>query len=123
MYHFLLQEKENPVYEKVSSLGNFERYLDWVIHEESPYPKGATKLQKSMLIDENGEIGVDRIGRFEQLHDDFSDITRELGISATLPKLNGSKHKRYVDYYDTRTRKLVENHFAEDIDLFKYTFN
>ncbi len=122
MYHFLLRETDNPVYDKVSSFGNFEKYLEWVIQEQSPFPKGATKLQKSMLIDNNGGLGVDKVGRFEDLQTDFVDITRTLGISASLPKLNTSGHKRYVDYYNSRTRKLVATHFAEDIDLFKYTF-
>ncbi|EIJ36877.1 hypothetical protein Thini_4397 [Thiothrix nivea DSM 5205] len=45
-----------------------------------------------------------------------------LGISARLPKRNYSHHKDYRDYYDAHTQKLVADHFAEDIDLFGYTF-
>lgn len=123
MYHFLLKETENPRYETIKELGSFTRYLEWVIETEKPFPKGATKLQKSMLIDTNGKIAVDSIGRFENLSDDFEKFAGQLGIQASLPRINYSNHNKYQDYYDDYTKKLVAKHFAEDIDLFEYTFN
>jgi len=122
MYHFLLKEKENPRYKIVSELGSFKQYLMWVVEEEKPFPKGATKLQKTMLTDSNNKISVDKIGHFENLASDFSDIAATIGIKASLPKLNSSEHGNYTSYYDGYTKKLVERHFAEDIDLFGYTY-
>ncbi len=123
MYHFLLKEKENPRYKMLCELGSFKNYLEWLPTEDKPYPKSATKLQKTMLIDDKGEIAVDKLGRFENLNEDFNQITLQLGIKASLPKLNNSNHRNYRDYYNDYTRKLVATHFAEDIDLFKYTFD
>lgn len=123
MYHFLLQETDNPRYATVKQLGGFKQYLEWLVHEENPYPKGATKLQKSMLVDEKDRIVVDRIGRYENLAEDFQTITASIGLNAKLPIMNASSHRDYRDYYDSYTRKLVANHFAEDIDTFSYTFN
>ena len=122
MYHFLLKETENPRYQTIKELGSFTRYLEWVIDTEKPFPKGATKLQKDMLVDASGNIAVDKIFRFENLSDDFQNISKELDIEASLPKLNYSNHKKYQDYYDDYTKNLVAKHFAEDIDLFEYTF-
>ena len=124
MYHFLLKETENPRYETIKQLGNFKNYLEWVVHltEERPFPKGATKLQKQMLVDDTGKLLTDEIGRFENLESDFKRITSRLGINASLPKRNDSQHKSYQDYYDAHSRKLVADYFAEDIELFKYTF-
>lgn len=124
MYHFLLKETSNPRYETIKALGNFKNYLEWVVtlDEERPFPKGATKLQKQMLVDSCGKLATDEIGRFENLNADFERITDRLGISARLPKRNYSHHKDYRDYYDAHTQKLVADHFAEDIDLFGYTF-
>lgn len=122
MYHFLLKETENPRYQTIKELGSFTRYLEWVIETEKPFPKGATKLQKDMLVDVDGNIAVDQIFRFENLSDDFKSIAKELGIETALPKLNYSNHKKYQDYYDDYSKSLVAKHFAEDIDLFEYTF-
>lgn len=122
MYHFLLKETENPRYQTIKELGSFTRYLEWVVDTEKPFPKGATKLQKSMLVDGNGNVAVDEIFRFENLSEDFQKISGKLAIQASLPKLNYSNHKKYQDYYDDYSRKFVAKHFAEDIDLFKYTF-
>ena len=123
MYHFLLNQPENRRFEMIKGFGGFKPYMEWVVTEDKPFPKGATKLQSTMLVDTNGNIAVDEIGRFENLSEDFNAITARLGIQASLPKLNYSTHKRYQDYYDDKTRKLVEQHFAQDIDLFKYHFN
>lgn len=122
MYHFLLKETQNTRYETIKALGSFKNYLEWVATEDKPFPKGATKLQKSMLVNDDGQLVVDEIGRFENLTADFQQITSRLGISAALPKRNDSKHKDYRHYYDNYSRKLVATHFEEDIDLFKYTF-
>jgi len=122
MYHFLLKEKQNPRYNTVSQLGSFKKYLEWVVEEKKPFPRGATKLQKMMLVDNSGRVAVDEIGRFETLAEDFRRITTKVGIEASLPKLNSSAHRNYQDYYDAYTKKLVENYFAEDIDLFGYTY-
>jgi len=123
MYHFLLNQKDNYNYEMIKEFGSFRKYMEWVVLEDKPFPKGATKLQKTMLIDSGGNLAIDKIGRFENLAEDFNNIMGSLNINATLAKLNTSKHKPYQIYYDTYTKKLVEKHFAEDIDLFKYTFN
>lgn len=123
MYHFLLQETDNPRYTTVKQLGGFKQYLEWLVNEENPYPKGATKLQKSMLVDDKGRIVVDRIGRYENLAEDFQTITASIGLDTKLPIMNTSSHRNYRDYYDTYTQQLVAKHFAEDIDAFEYTFN
>jgi hypothetical protein len=124
MYHFLLKETENPRYETIKQLGSFRNYLEWLVllQEKRPFPKGATRLQKDMLVDKDNKLAVDDLGRFENLNADFQRIIKGLGITASLAKRNYSHHNHYQDYYDAQTRKLVATHFEEDIDLFKYTF-
>jgi len=123
MYHFLLKETGNPRHRTVKALGSFRNYLEWVVGEDKPFPKGAPKLQKGMLIDTEGRIALDAIGRFETLARDFAAITAKLGISAALPRLNDSQHGPYQDYYDAYSKTLVAEHFAADIDLFEYSFS
>ncbi len=60
--------------------------------------------------------------RFENLEVDFQHICARLGISATLPKLNVSKSKRYQKFYSEKSIALVRKTFAPDIELFNYEF-
>ncbi len=123
MYHFLLKETTNPKYQTIKALSGFDDYLEWVIKTPYPYPKRATKLQKDMLVDADGDLLVDYIGRFETLSDDFHQICQQLHLEARLPALNQSKHRHYTEYYNQHTRQLVADYYKDDIELFGYQFD
>lgn len=122
MYHFLLKETDNPRYAEVKAMSGFEEFLEWVIVTKNPYPRGATRLQSEMITDTAGEVIVDFVGRYENLAADFAQVCHRLNIAAKLPHLNSSHHRDYRSYYNERTRKLVEDFCAADIELFGYTF-
>jgi len=123
MYHFILQEPTHVRYAWVKSLGTFERYLAWVIETPQPYAKGATKLQKEVLTDGDGNLLVDFVGRYETLAQDFAQLCCKLNLVAQLPHVNKSAHRDYRAYYNERTQQMVADHFAADIELFGYTFD
>lgn len=123
MYHFILRDPTHVRYPIVSAMGAFEEYLEWVLASKRPYPRGASKFQKDMLTDDQGNLITDFVGRFETLTQDFANACQVIGISASLPKLNTSVHKDYRSYYNEKTRKMVEEHFEADIELFGYTFD
>lgn len=78
--------------------------------------------QTHWLVDEEGEIIVDFIGRFENFDADFNRLCKIINVKATLPHLNKTQHKHYSYYYDDKTRNIIENYFKEDIDTFNYKF-
>ena len=123
MYHFILREPTSSTYSQVKAVGSFEAFIEWVIKTPTPYPKGITKLQQQMLCDENGNLLVDFVGRYETLHQDFEFICQKLVISEKLPHLNKSKHDDYRSYYNNHTQNLVAEHFKSDIQLFGYKFS
>ena len=54
---------------------------------------------------------------------DFRYICDRLGIQAELPVKNKTAaRKPYQDYFDEETRKIVEERFSIDIDVFGYSF-
>ena len=123
MYHFILKETGHVNHDVVKSMAGFEEYLAWVINtQKNPYAKGATKFQKDMLIDQEGKIIVDFIGRYERLTQDFQQVCQILNIETSLPAINRTVHRDYKSYYNDQTRKMVEEHFKEDIELFGYHF-
>ncbi|MEC4983956.1 MAG: sulfotransferase family 2 domain-containing protein [Oscillatoria sp. PMC 1068.18] len=122
-YHFTLKETTHIRHELVKSMSGFEEYLEWVIATKNPFPKGATKLQKDIITDYNGNIIVDFVGRYETLATDFNRVCKILNLDVSLPHLNKSNHRDYTSYYTEKTKKLVAEHFQADIDLFGYTFD
>jgi len=81
------------------------------------------RSQHDFLVDRQGQLLADFVGRFENLHNDFDVVCRRLGIDAKLPHSNSSSHRDYRESYDARSIELVRKHLQRDIDLFEYEFD
>lgn len=113
-YHYAKQTKANPEHELVSS---FDSLKDYVAHREEVFPR----QQSSFLFDEDDRQIVTKIGKFENLQDDFAEICTSLGIDAPLGKRNVSSRKRdWRIYYDDETYDRVAKLYAKDIRLLGY---
>ncbi len=97
------------------AMKSFDSFIEWVVKEDK-------QLQKDFVTDENGNLIVDFIGKYENLKKDFQKVRDTLGINATLPHLVKSDHKNYKSYYNNKTKKLIEEHFKEDIEFFNYSY-
>ena len=72
---------------------------------------------------DNIEIGVDFIGFFENLHEDWKLFQKEVGIDfGELPHRRKSEHNPYQEYYDDETRQIVYTRFEDDFKYFDYKF-
>jgi hypothetical protein len=79
--------------------------------------------QLPWLVDEQGAMCMDFVGRVENFQEDFDEVCRRIGIKEqTLPHVNASKHGHYSEYYDTETAELVGQVFADDIKLWGYEY-
>lgn len=76
----------------------------------------------SYFSDDDGNVIVDYIARYEDLDQEFARLCDRLGIVANLPRLNTSSRGIYRDYYTTETKALVARHFSRDIERFDYSF-
>lgn len=85
--------------------------------------KDIFRNQIDYLVDKNGAVIVDFIGRFERLQDCFDEVAARLGLpSIQLPRVNASGHAAYTDYYTPAMAEEVGRLYARDIAAFGYQF-
>ena len=79
--------------------------------------------QFEQLCNEEREIGIDSVCRYENLQKSLDTILCKLSLpSSSLNVLNSSEHKVYSEYYDEELKSLVQNLYSTDIEEFNYAF-
>ena len=78
--------------------------------------------QHLQLCDENSDIALDFVGRYEALQQSYDAICEQIGVPrSALGLRNTSDHASYLDYYrDDALRRQVGEFYAEDLRLFSY---
>ena len=75
------------------------------------------------LINKNGEINIDFIGKVENLQKDFDFICDKINLQKQIiPKQNKSKVVDYTDFYDNETIKITSDIYQSDLEKFSYKF-
>lgn len=72
------------------------------------------------LLDMDGKVGVDFVGRFESLQQDWKYVCGRLGVADELPWHRLSKHKHYKHYYTPESWDYIGKLYWQDIRLFEY---
>lgn len=78
--------------------------------------------QNEWLLNDQNEIDIDMIGRFENLNEDFKIIADQIGCNPILPHINKTKKVDYKEFYNSETKNIITKWFEKDIELFKYKF-
>ena len=61
--------------------------------------------------------------KFENLDQDFIKLKETLDLNCELGKANVNKSRtHYRDYYDDKTKDIIENHFEKELNAFQYKF-
>lgn len=68
-------------------------------------------------------VGVDYLGFYENIEEDFNYIANRIGVAKTLQKRNSSSHSSYKQYYREATREIVRSVYRKDIERFGYNFD
>ena len=93
-------------------------------------------ILRQWLFNIKGDFVPDWIGRYENLQEDFKKLCKILGIKhVQVPHLNSSNSivgasrrmvnynsKEYRKFYTPEARRLVEDLYAEEIEMFKFEF-
>jgi hypothetical protein len=115
MYHFMRTQKNHFQHELVSCFDDFEEYLEWRVSSD-------LNRQIDFFKDPSGRVAMDFIGKLENIKKDFSIICDAVGITCEISFVNKTNHRHYKEHYNERSRKLIADHFIEDIDTFEYCF-
>ena len=109
-------------YEWKIFMGNLKlSFAEWI---ESPMFNALKLSYADMICDHKNSIIVDFVGRFEELQQDFNFVCDKIGIEhIKLSHKNKIDRKHYFEYYDEKTKKIVEEKYARDIEHFGYEFN
>jgi len=77
------------------------------------------------LLDDEGTIIVDFIAKYENRSEDL----RAIGSRIKIRNLEGlhlqaasPNHKHYSEFYDEEMKDIIQRRFAQDAELFDYTF-
>jgi hypothetical protein len=103
----------------------FDQFIDWLRFASStcihPVPH---RYQLDWFVSPHGDVLADFIGRYENLEADWATVSQRLGITVPLSKekFNADRPRDYTSYYSDRTRRIVAERFAVDIEYFGYSF-
>lgn len=103
--------------------GDFDAFVRGWVSERHVAEWIHFRPQADFLFLPDGDRGVDFIGRYEQLEQDFARVCRRLGIEAGLQQLNRGRARDYRLAYDSETRAIVERVYRRDIDALGYDFD
>lgn len=115
-FHYLKRKRAIP---------NTSVFYDWL----SDYDFQSKDNQLSMISDDNGNIIVKRIARYENLNSDCQDILTDFNIfiNPFVRHHNASRtikdKENWRDEYDTKAKDLVYRRYKKEINLFGYMFD
>jgi len=94
-----------------------------ILFEVRPLHHILFQPQHTLLVDDEGRLLTDTIGRVEDMQASYDAICTRLGIpSAKLGQVNSSKRGDYRAYYDPELIAGVADLYRRDLELFGYEF-
>jgi len=109
--------------------GRYNQYpFEWFVEKhlkDSAYAEFLKpQIQSIIGKDRNkNDIKVNFVGRYEYIHRDWEIIRQRIGLpNILLPETLSDSFPNYREYYTPKLRKLVEEIYKQDLELFKYTF-
>jgi len=74
------------------------------------------------LMKLDGNNVMDFVGRFENLQEDWENVSKRIGVDEELEYLYSTKHKHYSEYYNAESIEIVQQYYAKYIKTFDYEF-
>jgi len=111
------------------NLGGYQNYIKEAKYEVPGFSESISRLHTYGDFVENSiycnilNEELDFIGRFENLHEDFEKVCKEIGYKEKLPEDHKNVKGCYKRYYDENSKQLVSDIYKEDLKRFNYSFD
>lgn len=115
---FISAWKYLPAYRNLS----LEQVMASLPQEGHDY-RHLTRPQLDILIDSKNNFVPDYVIRFENLEEDFKELSKQIGKPFSLAKMNITKHNSLNEYTNQKQIDFIRKHFSKDIGFFSYAFN
>ena len=107
--------------------GEFERapqqVMRHVLFQLRPMQHILFQPQYTLLVDADGKLLSDCVGRVEEMQESYDAICVRIGIpSRPLEQVNSTRRGDYRQYYDQQLIDGVSDLYRRDLDLFGYGF-
>ena len=110
----------DPLHQLEFGISEDITFSDFVTNHSNQW---ALRPQIDWIVDANGNVAVDYVGKFESLENDYKVICERLGIEdSNLPMTLDSGKSSYMDAYDNVLKKWVAKRYQKEIELFNYRF-
>ncbi|HHP7229673.1 MAG TPA: sulfotransferase family 2 domain-containing protein [Xenococcaceae cyanobacterium] len=122
-YQFRLKSNQTKLQDNPLSFTEWVKVTYGDNKDSSYYDKPVMfRPQNEWLLNDQNEIDIDLIGKFENLVSDFAIIADKIGCDPHLPKINRTKKVDYKQFYNAETKEIVAKWFQKDLELFDYKF-
>lgn len=109
----------------IPEFDSFESFvLEWLAHKNVDELDYVFQTQSLFLVDENGQLLPDYIGKLEHLDEDIQNVETKINRTLAIPHVNKtSVSTSYRDAYKTQEMvDVVSTLYSRDIELFNYEF-
>jgi hypothetical protein len=108
-------------------------FSDYVRQLNSPWYNGENSLHSyqayyysmsEYLLDKQGNLLVDFVGKYENRERDLSQVAQRLGVEFSGIRLQvaHASNSDYSKYYNDETKSIISRVYQKDIELFGYEF-
>lgn len=127
-FEYMKQYRSKKIAQAFESV-SFIDYLEMRVRPRMPWQRVFVNLpdQSHYVLDRAGKIMVDRIIRFETLHEDLRQLQQDLALCPEpLPEFNITKARikrnaKLSDYYGPQEIALVQKIYRRDFGVFGYS--
>lgn len=118
-----LGTKENLTFLKINKNSSFTDFCKNLI--ESNWIKDIHfSPQTSFVKNQDGEIIVDYIGKYEELENSLNYLREKINIPLNIKHLRkNKKNYDYKDFYTSYTKQIIQEIYSNDLNEFEYEFS
>jgi hypothetical protein len=127
-WFFFIKKRKNPFvkntnFQKFVENSNFNQFVEYVNYNLEK--QSLLKRPYSFYMCDKDIFRIDFIIRYENYEHDIINALKLLNISniSNIPNMRSScSPVNYRDYYSSKSKKIIENLYIQDIEFFKYLY-